>query len=152
MAGRLLPFGNDTYIKQDKIFESLVTTTEHDGDVCIILSVILPAMAKLTQSHFSDHLPGGLYKNPSDEIREVTKSVEKHNKYSESIFAYLDRLLRFKQHLKTLSAEAYIMFAHKKTSKWLEAKYPNEMAQELSEAYKNVEKTREKKKFIGVNK
>lgn len=148
IAGRLLPFGDDTYLKQDKIFESLVTTSEHDDDVCIKLSVILPAMAKLTQSHFSDHLPGGLYKNPNDELRDITRSVEKHNKYSESIFAYLDCLLRFKPHLKTLSAEAYIMFAHNKTKKWLDTKNPNEMAQELhvSEAYKDVDKTRQKYK------
>lgn len=129
MAGRLLPFGGDTYLKQDKIFESLVTSSEHDYDVCIILSVILPAMAKLTQNHFRDHLPGGLYKNPSDELRDITRSVEKHNKYSEFNFAYLDHLLRFKPHLTTLSAEAYLMFAHNKTKKWLETKDPNEMAQ-----------------------
>ena len=144
MNGTLLPFGDDTYVKRDKILECLITPSDHDTDACTVLSVILPAMAKLAQSHFRDHLPGGVYDNPSEQMRELTKSVEKHNKFSESVFGYLDRLLRFKPHLKTLSAEAYVMFAVNKTSQWLENKEANDVEQELLNAYKDVEKTRKK--------
>ena len=146
MTGKLLPFGQDSYIKEDKIYEELTSQSEHDADTCTILSVVITAIAKLTKAHFKDHLPGGLHENPTNEMREETMSVAKHNKFSESVFAYLDGLMQHKPHIKTLSAEAYIMFALNKTRKWLEGKDEESMKKELEEAYKNVESTRRKYK------
>ncbi|KAK3096973.1 hypothetical protein FSP39_005288 [Pinctada imbricata] len=144
MSGNLLPFGDDTNIKRDKIYEELVCASEHDADTSTILHVVLPAIAKLTKAHFKDHLPGGIYENPDTQKRKETMSVAKHNKFSESVFAYLDSLMRHKPHIKTLSAEAYIMFAMNRTSKWLEEKDDETVRTELKEAYKNVEATRKK--------
>ena len=40
-----------------------------------------------------DHLPGGIYDNPSARLVSETKSVPKTNTVSERDFAKLDRLL-----------------------------------------------------------
>lgn len=83
-----------------------------------------------------------MYENPTDELRQITKSVAKHNKFSESVFAYLDGLMRYKPHIKTLSAEAYVMFAANNTHAWLDSKDSEEVNRILKDAYKDVDKTR----------
>ncbi|XP_033731138.1 uncharacterized protein LOC117320739 [Pecten maximus] len=143
MCGQILPFGEDTYVKRDKLYEKLITPSQYDGETCTILGIILPAIAKLAKNHFRDHLPCGKFANPSEELKETTKSVAKHNKFSESVFAYLDGLMRYKPHIKTLSAEAYVMFSMNKTKTWLESKDNEEVNSQLEDAYKNVARTRE---------
>lgn len=88
-------------------------------------------------------MPGGIFESPSEELVEITKSVAKHNKFSESVFAYLDGLMRYKPHIKTLSAEAYIMFSMNNTKAWLENMDTDEMNRQLKDAYRNVARTRE---------
>jgi hypothetical protein len=75
ISGRMLPFGENTYIKRGKVFEKLISQSEHDGNTCTILSIVLPAIAKLAQNNFRDHLPGGTFENLSEQQIEVTKSV-----------------------------------------------------------------------------
>lgn len=84
-----------------------------------------------------------MYENPSDELRQITKSADKHNKFSESVFAYLDGLMRYKLHIKTLSAEAYVMFATNNTHASLDIKDSEEVNIILKDAYQDVDKTRE---------
>ena len=57
------------------------------------------------------------------------------------VFTYLDGLLRYKPHIKTLSAESYVMFSMNKTMQWIQFKDEGEIKQILDEAYNNVEKT-----------
>ena len=61
MVGKLLPLGDDKYIKRDKLYKKLIEPTQHDGEACTILNIVLPAIAKLVKNHFHDHLPGGKY-------------------------------------------------------------------------------------------
>ena len=142
MSGQSLPFGEDTHVKRDPIFEELIKESEFDGDAASILSVVLPALAKLSRKLFKEHLPGGKFENPSEDIVAATSGTAKHNKFSETLFAYFDGLMRYKPHIKTLSAEAYVVFAHNRTRQWLESKDDNEIKVELDEAYKKVAKTR----------
>ena len=51
--------------------------------------------------------------------REKTKSVPTHNEFSESVFGHIDKLLREKPNISTISEEAYIMFIHNKTRDWI---------------------------------
>lgn len=90
-----------------------------------------------------------MYDQPSERMQEETISVAKHNKISEPVFAYLDALLRYKPHIKTLSAESYIMFA----MKWIQSKDEEEKKQVLDESYKMCRKPvensqRESKKLL----
>lgn len=88
-------------------------------------------------------MPGGIFESTSEELVEITKSVAKYNKFSESVFAYLDSLMRYKPHIKTLSAEAYIMFSMNNTKAWLESMDIDGMNRQLNDAYRNVARTRE---------
>ena len=121
MKGSETPFDDETKIKKDAIYDSLLSVTDHDLDVEVILRNILPAISKLLEVQFKDHLKGGIYENPTPGLMTVTKSAPKHNKFSESVFAYLDGLLRSKPHISTISAEAYVMFSLNKTSQWLKS-------------------------------
>ena len=56
------------------------------------------------------------------------------------MFAYLDRLPRYKPHIKT--AESYVMFSMNKTMQWIQSKDEGEIKQILDAAYNNVEKTK----------
>ncbi|KAK3084590.1 hypothetical protein FSP39_015986 [Pinctada imbricata] len=142
ITGELLPFGEDTHVKRDVVYENLIKENKVDDDVETILSVVLPAMAKLAKKLFKDHLPGGTFDNPSEEVIAATIGTAKHNKFSESVFAYLDGLMRSKPHIKYLSSEAYIMFSHNKTREWLASKDKETMRMELKDAYRKIGTTR----------
>ena len=75
-------------------------------------------------------------------MQEKTKGLPKHKKFSESMFMHLDRLLRENPSITTISSETYIMFAHNKTSEWLEAKSSTEKANIFASARKSMRKIR----------
>ena len=107
---------NDIPVKKDQVYKYLVQSSEYDGDVVLILSVIIPALSKLIKRQYGDHLPGGKYEfiNP-----ECTASVDKHNKFPERVFSYVDHVLAAKPNIKTLALESQITFSLNKTSEWL---------------------------------
>ena len=137
-----LSFANSQKLEKDVIFQRLIQTDEYDEKVETILKIMLPAMARLMQRIFADHLQGGKWADASPETREKTKGLPKHNKFSESIFAHLDRLLREKPNITTIASEAYVMFAHNRTSQWLDAKSSTEKESIFSSARKSVTKVR----------
>ena len=96
MKGEMKVFGESTVIKNDAIINSVIMEWEHDAKVQIYISVLLPALSELTTKIFVDHLPGGKWDNVSNDlgIRQKSSSTAKHNKYCESVFGYLDQLLR----------------------------------------------------------
>ena len=71
---------------------------------------------------FSDHLQGGKHGNIDEAGRNALAGTPKHNKFSETVFGFMDQLVRSKPNISTLSAEAYVMFANNKTNAWLEEK------------------------------
>lgn len=114
----------------DSIYDSLLKPNENDATVQEILQAIFTAFSVLLQRMVKDHLPGGAYDQPHDEMLRETKSVPKTNVVSERDFAQLDRLLREKPNASTLSLEGMIMFSNNKTGDWLRSK-PEEERQKL---------------------
>ncbi len=94
------------------------------------------------QQIFSDHLENGKWANASPELRQKTCGLPKHNKFSESVFGHLDRLMREKPNITTIASEAFIMFSHNKTSEWLETKSPTDKDKLLAAARKSVKSAR----------
>lgn len=137
ICGRIRPFP-DVLVKEDVMFQALIADSKYDADCIVILSSVLPALAKLTQRLYHDHLPGGRYANPSQDLRRAARGTAKHNKLCETIFAFYDQLLRTRPHISTIVAEASTMFALNKTSKWLDAKSKEEEKVILKEAKKQV--------------
>jgi hypothetical protein len=109
--------------------------------------VILSALAKYVTSKFKDFLPGGIFSEPTDEMKTKMMSVEKHNKFSESVFAYYDNLLRYKPHISTLASEAYIAFSVNKTGQWLKSKSENTSKALVAAARKDVQNLRKQFKL-----
>jgi len=134
-----LSFGNFDTVS-NHIFQSLIQPAECDDIVCAILKVVLSGICKTFQHLFADFINDGKWKmmRTDDELRQKTISVPKHNKFSETIFGHLDRLLREKPNIKLLANESYIMFVHNKTLDWLAGKTDNEKEILLSKARKNV--------------
>ena len=103
---------------------------------------MLPAMARLLQRIFSDHLEGGEWSDVSAEERTRLIGVPKHNKYSESIFGHLDRIMKEKPNISAIASEAYIMFSHNKTMEWLDAKTANEKVHIFQNARRSLKDVR----------
>ena len=119
MDGRLHPFD---YVARGVELDELLKPWDHDHLVDVLLRVMFPALKKLCQKIFTDHLPGGRYADIDPSTAETLQRVPKHNKFSESIFGFLDVLLHSKPNVITIATEAYIMFSQNKTMRWLEAK------------------------------
>ena len=87
---------------EDHIYTSLIVPGEYDATAQEIVQVLCTAFSTLLQRLVEDHLPGGEYYSPSDDLKDETKSVPKTNTVSECDFAKLDRLLREKPNAKTV--------------------------------------------------
>ena len=72
----------------------------------------------------------------------VPKGYQSNNKFSESIFGHLNRLMWEKANMSTIAKEACLMFSHNHTLEWLQMKPDGEVTKLLSEASKAVRKTR----------
>ena len=143
MSGKLiLPFANENKTRNNEIFQCLILDWEHDHLVQVHLKVILPAMLAVAKKLFSDHLEGGKWKDVNNDLREKTAGVPKHNKFSESIFGHIDRILREKPNVSDIALESYVMFIHNGISEWLAAKNGIERKSIISDARKNVAKAR----------
>lgn len=138
MTGTVRPFGEEVYVKEDIVYDTLVAPSHYDDDCEMILSILLAALTKYVVQKFKDFLPGGVFSQPSEEMKVKMKSVEKHNKFSERVFAYYDNLLRYKPHVNTLASEAYIAFAVNKTGKWLKEQPEDKATELVSSARKEV--------------
>jgi len=144
MTGKLLPFGDETYIVHDQYYSVVTKKSVYDHKVQIYLEVILSTLGKLTLHLFKDQLPGGKLHTLDAKTKEKLRGTPKTSTFAESVFGRLDQLLRSKPRINTLAAEAYIMFSNNKTSMWLEEKEIEQRDEILKEASKGV-KTLQKK-------
>ena len=144
MTGKLLPFGDETYIVHDQYYSVVTKKSVYDHKVQIYLEVILSTLGKLTLHLFKDQLLGGKLHTLDAKTQDKLRGTPKTSTIAESVFGRLDQLLRSKPRINTLAAEAYIMFSNNKTSMWLEEKEIEQQDEILKEASKRV-KTLQKK-------
>jgi len=125
------------------IFKSLTSEWENDALVVGCLQALIPALCLLCRRLFKDYLPEGIWYANSDVVKEKTEGVPKHNKFSESIFGHMDRLLREKPNTSQIAFEANIMFVHNNTLSWLEKKSEKDRELLVSQARGDVKKLRQ---------
>ncbi|WAQ99788.1 hypothetical protein MAR_024161 [Mya arenaria] len=96
ISGDMLLY-NDIPVKTDIVHDFLIEKADGiDCHVIVILHVVLPAFAILIQRQYGDHLPGGKH----EELNEIeTASVNKHNKFPERVFSYVDHILSSKPNI-----------------------------------------------------
>jgi E1A/CREB-binding protein len=100
-----------------------------------IIQLLFSAFSVTTKRLLIDHLPGGIHHNVTDEnIIQETAGVPTTNVSPERDFAVLDRLLREKPNANLTALEAMIMFAHNKSSVWMERLTSDERAKLLDAA------------------
>ncbi|WAQ95681.1 hypothetical protein MAR_028371, partial [Mya arenaria] len=94
-----------------------LTLLKYLEDITLNLdNFISGAFAILIQRQYGDHLPGGKH----EELNEIeTASVDKHNKFPERVFSYVDHILSSKPNISTLTMESHVTFSLNKTSAWL---------------------------------
>ena len=146
LCGEYVPFPD--CIKQDEIYERLTTPDVYDGETCAVLQQIFTSWYALLIKAASDHLCGGAFadvdKKPA--LASETKSVPRHNKFPERVFALLDALTRFRPVASTLCNEGYIMFSLNKTADWLNSLPPEKKEMYIEQSRKERRTTRQKYK------
>lgn len=125
----------DIPIHQDAVWDALIQSNSTDGMTQEIIQLLFSAFSVTTKRLLIDHLPGGIHHNVTDEkIIEETAGVPTTNVSPERDFAVLDRLLREKPNANLIALEATIMFAHNKSSVWMEHLTCDERAKLLDTA------------------
>jgi hypothetical protein len=111
-------------LASNEIYQALIVPSEYDTLVASVLKMILPGICKVCKILLKDFIEDGHWKSvrENDQMRLKTASVPKHNKFSETIFEHLDRILREKPNVSMIANEAYAMFIHNKTLQWLQDK------------------------------
>ena len=139
----------DGVIHEDEVWNALIQSNSTDTMTQELLQLIFHSFSVTTQRLLIDHLPGGIHHNVTDETTiEETRSVPTTNVSPERDFAVLDRLLREKPNAHYIALEAMILFAHNKTSLWMnklssdERSKLLEAARTLAPSFKEKFKTR----------
>lgn len=148
MTGDPLVFGNRTIVKRDAIYDSLIQPWDHDDKVVVYLSILLPVLGEAAKRLFKDHLPGGCWENVTEDMKEKSRGTSKHNKFAESVFGYLDQLMRKNPNMSILASESYIMFTSNKTKQWLDAKSEEEKKYLVENAMKREEIGRKQREAL----
>ena len=142
---------------EDAIWHHLIApaSSENDATTQEIIQLIFHAFSALLTRLVSDHLPGGVYDNPSAQLEVETGSAPNTNVISERDFAKLDRLLREKPNASTLTLEAMVLFSNNKTAQWLNSKPQAEVkvllqkARKVAPEFKQLYKDRRKQMLEG---
>lgn len=119
MTGNTTPF--DTAVQPDDlIFSKLLEKSDQIDEIVLpILQNLFTAIKQLLTCMIPEHLPGGKCWDASDNFRQQTRSVAKHNKMPEFIFGQLDHLISFRPNASVLTNEAFLLYSYNKTSQWL---------------------------------
>lgn len=118
MGGKDAPLPD--LIIEESIYERLVMSDQLDSVTVAVLQQIFSAWQSPIRKAVGEHLKGGSFSKLTEEFVEETKSVPRHNKLPERVFAMLDALTRFRPAATTLCNDCYKMFSLNKTGEWLQ--------------------------------
>ena len=108
-------------IHVDDVWGELIADHESNTLTQELLQLLFKAFSITTNRLLIDHLPGGKFHSVTDaQVIQDTASVPTTNVSPERDFAVLDRVLREKPNASLIALESLILFAHNKTSKWLD--------------------------------
>lgn len=110
----------DTLVHRDEVLLQLLQPSAYDVLTQEVLQVIFAGFLCTTRRMLEDHLPGGQYSDPDENLQAETASVPKTNVISERDFAMLDRQVRLKPNATLIALEAVIMYANNQTQEWVE--------------------------------
>lgn len=82
----------------------------------------------------ADHLPGGVFHSPSEQLIADAKSAMKHNKLPEFVFDQVDQLLRYRPIASLPKNESFLLYPHNETKEWLSSLNEDERQHLLNSA------------------
>ena len=121
---------------KDDVFARLVCKDSYVDLTSQMLHVIFVAWSTYLKRALADQLPGGKDASYTLEEESNLKSVQKHNKFSESIFGILDNLMTWRPNASILANEAFVIFTSNNTADWLDSKGEEERMKIVTEAGK----------------
>ena len=119
---------DQTLITNDEVFDSLVQPWENDNIVKSMMVHTLGALKQLIGRVNKDYLPDGKFYIAKDNetFLKQTTSVPRHNKLPETVFGYLDFLIKKRPNSTAIANEAQVMFVFNKTGKFMDALTPEQ--------------------------
>ena len=109
-------------IHVDDVWCKLIADDESNATTQELLQLLFKAFSITIHRLLFDHLPDGKFHRTLIDatLIQETASVPTTNVAPERDFAILDRVLREKPNASVIALESLILFAHNKTSKWLD--------------------------------
>ena len=105
-------------MNKDDIFDSLIGKNPLDELTKQLLEIIFGSFSIITRRMLHDHLKGGKYDKPSNDLFEQCASAPNENVFTESNFGCLDRLMREKPNANDITLESIIMCKSNKMISW----------------------------------
>ena len=118
LDGTNLPFP-DLIIEDDRLTALLNIESDEEGLMLKqCLSLIFAGFVTVSERMLEDHLIGGKYSEPNEELRRESMGVPTTNANPERDFGILDRLMKLKPKALDIIYEGMIMFTRNNTCKW----------------------------------
>ena len=135
-------------IKEDEVYTKLCTPTDDDEKVECILGEMVECILRVMRRQLVDHLPGGKFHNPSDDLREDAQSCPQNNISGERVFAMWDARYRQSKssHITKISNKV-VFKSNKVKEKFLDGKTKEEKEQIFKEATKQARQDRKANKM-----
>ena len=144
LDGTNLPFP-DLIIEDDRLTALLNIESDEEGLMLKqCLSLIFAGFVTVSERMLEDHLIGGKYSEPNEELRRESMGVPTTNANPERDFGILDRLMKLKPKALDIIYEGMIMFTRNNTSKWRDSL----SKEELTKAMKFARESKSKQKQL----
>ena len=131
--------------QKNDIHEALYADVDEDTEFNTrhAVSIILHNLFVCITRQLEDHLPGGKYHKPGDNVIKETKTCPKDNVAGERVFAGLDYLKRKSPNISALAMQGVLLWSMNKTSTFLNECSPpkrDELVKKAIKSHKNVVK------------
>eukprot|EP00058_Branchiostoma_floridae_P017731 XP_002603220.1 hypothetical protein BRAFLDRAFT_126976 [Branchiostoma floridae] len=109
-------------VDEDDVCHALLKDSEDaelDALTISALELIFSSWVILIEKQLTDYLPGGMYDNPDENLKQKSKHVPTTNVTCERSIGYRNRLHQLKPSAKTLHIESLLLLSTNHTVDWL---------------------------------
>ena len=132
--------------KCDDKYVALTTSTSQDKETADVLGGLLSEATDVMRRQLVDHLPGGKFHNPDNEVREAAKSCTSNNISGERAFAKIDSQIMKARSATLEKSISKAQFSLNKVPSFLKSKSKEERAEIMKKATSEARKDRVKEK------
>ena len=143
LNGESRPFP-DLVVEDDRL-TALLEFEENDSKMMLkqCLELIFGGFVSVTERMLQDHIAGGKYATPNEDLRKESIEVPTTNANPERDFGILDRLMKIKPKALDLVYEGMIMFTRNNTSKWRDSLTKEKLAEVMKIARESKSKQKD---------